>query len=102
MYAYELPLTYKSVGIPLGQMGGSGTSGQLSGPGNYHFGEYAIFGIPESVIEKLLAQKDLGRIAVAYGNGVSMMSAIDGFEKDSGYNIRSGVRRTDIYLWWKK
>jgi len=102
MYAYELPLAYKSVGIPLGQMGGSGTSGQLGGPGNYSHGEYAIFGIPESVIKKLLSQKNLGRIAVAHGNGVSMMSAIDGFKKDSGYCIRSGVRRIDIYLWWEK
>ena len=102
MYAYELPLAYKSVGIPLGQMGGFGTSGNLGGPGNYSHGEFGIYGIPQSVIDALLAaQKSLGRVAVGYGNGVSMMSAIDGFEKDSGYEILHGIRRINIYLWKK-
>jgi hypothetical protein len=50
-------------------------------------GEFAIYGILQSVIDALLAQKSLGRIIVVYGNGVSLMSAIDGFEKDSGYEI---------------
>jgi hypothetical protein len=103
MYAYELPLAYKSVGIPLGWIGGFGTSGNLGGPGNYGHGEFGIYGIPQSVIDALLAaQKSLGRIAVGHGNGVSMMSAIDGFEKDSGYEIHHGIRRISIYLWKKK
>jgi len=103
MYDYELPLAYKSVGIPLGWMGGSGTSGNLGGPGNYGHGEFAIYGIPQSVIDALLAaQKSLGRVAVGYGNGVSMMSAIDGFEKDSGYEIWQRIRNTPIYLWKKE
>jgi len=103
MYGTELRLAYKSVGIPLGGIGGSGTSGNLGGPGNYIFGEFAIYGIPQSVIDALLAaQKSLGRVAVGYGNGVSMMSAIDGFEKDSGYEILHEIRRINIYLWKKR
>ncbi|MEM2998182.1 MAG: hypothetical protein QW542_04460, partial [Thermoproteota archaeon] len=45
MYAYTLPLAYKSFGTPLGQMGIKGTSGNLGGPGNYSHGEFAIYGI---------------------------------------------------------
>jgi len=101
MYAYGLPLAYKAFGIPLGQMGGFGTSGNLGGPGNYSHGEFAIYGIPQTVIDALRAQKSLGRIAIGYGNGISMMSCIDGFEKDSGYEILHGIRGINIYLWKK-
>jgi hypothetical protein len=103
MYKYELPLAYTSVGIPLGWIGGFGTSGNLGGPGNYGHGEFAIYGIPQSVIDALLAaQKSLGRVAVGYGNGISMMSAIDGFKKDSGYEIWQWFRGTKICLWKEK
>jgi len=102
MYAYGLPLAYKAFGIPLGQMGGFGTSGNLGGPGNYSHGEFAIYGIPQAVIDALRAQKSLGRIAIGYGNGISMMSCIDGFEKDTGYEIYHGIRNIPkIYLWKK-
>jgi hypothetical protein len=102
MYAYGLPLAYKAFGIPLGQMGGSGTSGNLGGPGNYSHGEFAIYGIPQAVIDALRTQKSLGRIAIGYGNGISMMSCIDGFEKDTGYEIHHGIRNIPkIYLWKK-
>jgi len=86
-----------------GTIGGFGTSGNLGGPGNYGHAEFAIYGIPQSVIDALLAaQKSLGRVAVGYGNGVSMMSAIDGFEKDSGYEIWQWFRGTKICLWKEK
>jgi hypothetical protein len=101
MYAYGLPLAYKAFGIPLGQMGGFGTSGNLGGPGNYGYGEFAIYGIPQAVIDALRTQKSLGRIAIGYGNGISMMSCIDGFEKDTGYEILHGIRGINIYLWKK-
>jgi hypothetical protein len=101
MYAYGLPLAYKAFGIPLGQMGGFGTSGNLGGPGNYSHGEFAIYGIPQAVIDALRTQKSLGRIAIGYGNGISMMSCIDGFEKDTGYEILHGIRGINIYLWKK-
>jgi hypothetical protein len=65
-------------------------------------GEFAIYGILQSVIDALLAQKSLGKIIVVYGNGVSMMPAIDGFEKDSGYEIWQWIRNTRIYLWKKE
>jgi hypothetical protein len=106
MYRYELPLAYKAVGIPAGtvdiaggEIGGNGTSGNLGGPGNYSMSEFAIYGIPQSVIDALLAQKSVGRVAIGYGNGVSLMSAIDGFKKDSGYEVYQYFRRTRIYLW---
>jgi hypothetical protein len=102
MYRYELPLAYKAVGIPLGFIGGNGTSSNLGGPGSYGHGEFAIYGISQPMIDVLLAQKSLGRIAVGYGNGISMMSAIDGFEKDSGYEIWQHFRGTMIYLWEKE
>jgi len=101
MYAYGLPSAYKSFGIPLGQMGIRGTSGNLGGPCNYSHGEFAIYGIPQDVIDKLINQKELGRIAIAYGNGVSMLSGIDGVEKDTGYQITHGIRYQEIYLWKK-
>jgi len=102
MYAYGLPLAFKAFGIPLGQMGGSGTSGNLGGPGNYSHGEFAIYGIPQTVIDALHAQKSLGRIAIGYGNGISMMSCIDGFEKDTGYAIYHGIRDINYIYLWKK
>jgi hypothetical protein len=109
MYRYELPLAFIAVGIPAGTpgtdgtIGGFGTSGNLGGPGNYAHSEFTIYGIPQSVIDALLAaQKSLGRVAVGYGNGISMMSAIDGFEKDSGYEIWQRFRETKICLWEKK
>jgi hypothetical protein len=102
MYAYGLPLAYKAFGIPLGQMGGSGTSGNLGGPSNYSHREFAIYGIPQTVIDVLRAQKSLGRIAIGYGNGISMMSCIDGFEKDTGYAIYHGIRNIPIIYLWKK
>jgi hypothetical protein len=108
MYRYELPLAYKAVGIPAGtvniaggEIGGNGTSGNLGGPGNYSMEEFTIYGIPQGVIDALLAQKSVGKVAVGYGNGISLMSAIDGFEKDSGYEIWQYFRRTKIYLWKK-
>jgi len=101
MYAFELPLAYKSVGIPLGEMDGINAQAHIGLPAD----EYAIFGIPESAIEKLLSQKDLGRVIVAPGNGISVISAVDGFEKDSlGDSIFVVLREFDdkIYLWVKK
>jgi len=101
MYAYGLPVAYTALGIPLGQMGIRGTSGNLGGPSNYSHGEFAIYGIPQDVIDKLINQRELGRIAIAYGNGVSMLSGIDGVEKDTGYQITHGIRYQEIYLWKK-
>ncbi|AKG38397.1 hypothetical protein MA03_02715 [Infirmifilum uzonense] len=101
MYDDGLPLAYKAFGIPLGEMYGDGTSGNLGGPGNYFFREFAIYGIPDSIINSLLNERSLGRIAVGYGNGISLTSCIDGFEKDSGYQIYEWFRHTPIYLWKK-
>ena len=101
MYAYGLPIAFKAFGIPLGQMGIRGTSGNLGGPGNYSHGEFAIYGIPQSVIDSLRSQKELGRVAIAFGNGISMLSGIDGVEKDTGYQITHGIRRIEVYLWKK-
>ncbi len=101
MYRYELPLAYKSVGIPFGMMYATGTSRNFGGPGNPTAAEYVIRGIPQEVIDSLLSQKNLGRIAVGYGNGISLLSAIDGVEKDSGFVIYDVIRKTEIYLWKK-
>jgi hypothetical protein len=102
MYRYELPLAYKAVGIPHSQgIGASATSGNFGGPGCYGHVEFTIYGIPQSVINNLSSQ-NLGRVAIGYGNGISLMSCIDGVEKDTGYEIfQWDVRGRKIYLWKK-
>jgi len=104
MYRYGLPLAFKAFGIPHNQgIGASATSGNFGGYNSYGHVEFTIYGIPQDVIDKLLNQKDLGRIAIGYGNGISLMSCIDGVEKDTGYEIfQWSPRWTKIYLWRKR
>jgi hypothetical protein len=95
LYAYELPLAYKSVGIPLGFIGGSpyiiGTMG----------GEWAV-PLPVNIIFGLKQTFSQSRIAIGYGNLVGMYSSVDGVEKDGMTEIRSNIRRISIYLWKKE
>jgi len=98
MYRFGLPIAFKTFGIPYNQ--GIGASGNFG----YNFGlvEFTVYGIPQSVIDELLNQKNLGKIAIGYGNGISLMSCIDGVEKDSGYEIfQWSPRWSEIYLWKK-
>jgi hypothetical protein len=99
MYAYGLPLAYKAFGIPQHGIAARGTSGNFGGPGTYGLTEFAIYGIPQSVIDELVKQ-NFGRIAIGYGNGIGLFSGIDGVEKDTGYEIIQPFR-VSIYLWKK-
>jgi hypothetical protein len=99
MYAYGLPLAYKAFGIPQHGIAARGTSGNFGGPGTYGLTEFAIYGIPQSVINELVKQ-NFGRIAIGYGNSIGLFSGIDGVEKDTGYEIIQPFR-VSIYLWKK-
>jgi hypothetical protein len=95
LYSYEVPLAYKSVGIPLGFIGGSpyiiGTMG----------GEWAV-PLPDNIIFALKQTFSQSRIAIGYGNLIGMYSSVDGVEKDGMTEIFSGIRRITIYLWKKE
>lgn len=103
MYGFGLPIAFRAFGIPHNQgIGASATSGNFGGYNSYGHVEFTIYGVPQDVIDKLLDRKDLGRIAIGYGNGISLMSCIDGVEKDSGYEIfQWSPRWSKIYLWKK-
>jgi len=87
MYRFGLPIAFKAFGIPYNQ--GIGASGNFG----YNFGlvEFTVYGIPQSVIDELLNQKNLGKIAIGYGNGISLMSCIDGVEKIAVMKYSNGV-----------
>lgn len=98
-YGVIHPLGFKAFGIPSGGMGIDGTRNDLGGPGNYNFGEFAIYGIPDNVINKL--KNEFKNVAIARGNGISWLSHIEGAERDSIYQIVHGIRYYVFFIWRK-
>jgi hypothetical protein len=95
MQGYGLPLAFKAFGIPLS---GIQASPYIVGAGG---GEWAV-PLPDDIMETLKQAFPNARLAIGYGNIISMYSCIDGQEKDGRNQIFQYInQKGPIYLWKK-
>jgi hypothetical protein len=110
MYTFEVPLAYKSVGIPAGNANDSGNFIINSNPMPLPYGAaIAEFGItlPDNILQQLRQKFPNINIVTGYANELSLYSLVDGLVKDSNGKVEwlgTIIRNKEriVYLWKKK
>ncbi|MGQ9719447.1 MAG: hypothetical protein ACUVWK_06405 [Nitrososphaerales archaeon] len=87
-YPYDIPASYKSLGIPYSV---SGDFRNYLGASGY---EWGVYGIPDSVINPV---KENGKFADSYGNGAGLLFCVDGIEKDLELGPNGGLEEARVY-----